>query len=300
MTPLLALLLAASPVEVVADPCVGVSSAEVQRIATVELSGSHLSPASIGVHLSCHDDTVEVRVDDAITRKSLLRSIDLRPLAESTRARYVALAIAELVAASWSELLLPKPRVRPAGLEPSKAEQAAAVEALPTHRFKLVAAAMGRAYPRPRLLLAGASLRLLYTAPGQLGLAFDFAGAHGSSSVDAGTVQADLLDGAAFLTWAAPQRFLGATAGAGVRAGGARLQGTPSDAERFRGSSIAGAIAGPCAMGQLSLGGRGVAATLGLELGVPMWRLHGSVAGETVFRMEGLWLSTSLGVVFEL
>jgi hypothetical protein len=300
VTSLLALLLAATPVQVVADPCVGVSAVEVQRIVTVEPSGSRGTTASVQAHLSCRDGAVEVRVDDAITRKSLLRSIDLTPLAESTRARYVALAIAELVAASWSELLLPKPRVVPTGPPPSEAERAAAVQALPTSRFTLLAAATGRTFPRPGLWLAGANLRVQSTAPGQLGLAIELAGAHGSARIQGGTVNVDILDGAAFLTWSSSQSFLASTVGAGVRAGGARLLGIPSDTASFTGGSIAGALAGPCAMGQLSLGSPSVGASLGLEVGIPVWRLHGEVDGVTVVRLEGVWTSASLGAVFEL
>ncbi|HVG57410.1 MAG TPA: hypothetical protein VNA24_02565 [Hyalangium sp.] len=300
MTSLLALLLAATPVQVVADPCVGVSAAEVQRIATVELSGSRGPTAPVQAHLSCRDSAVEVRVDDAITRKSLLRSIDLTPLAESTRARYVALAIAELVAASWSELLLPEPRVVPTGPPPSKAERAAAVQALPTSRFTLLVAATGRTFRKPGLWLVGASLRVQSTTPGQLGLAVELAGAHGSARVEAGTVNVDILDGAAFVTWSPLQSFLAATVGAGVRAGGARLLGVPSDTASFTGGAIAGALAGPCAMGQLSLGGPSVGASLGLEVGTPVWRLRGEANGVTVMHLEGMWLSASLGAVFEM
>lgn len=300
MTLLLALVLAASPVEVVVDPCVGVSATEVQRIATVELSSSRNSTAPVRARLSCHDGTVEVRVDDAITQKALLREIDLKPLAESTRARYVALAIAELVAASWSELLLPKPRVAPVGPPPSEAERAAAIETLPTHRFKLLTAATGRAFLKPHLWLIGAALRLEYTAPGRLGLAFDFAGEHGSVPAEAGTIRVDTLGGAAFLTWATPQKLIAATVGAGGRAGGARLAGTPSDPTRFTSTSVAALLAGPCAMGHLSIGSPSASATVGLEAGIPVWRLRGRVDGTTVLRLEGPWLTFSLGAKFEL
>lgn len=300
MTPLLVLLLAAAPVEVSVDPCVGVSAAEVQRIALVELSSGHVSTVPIRARLSCRERTVEVRVDDPVTRKALLREIDLTPLAESTRARYVALAIAELVAASWSELLLPKPRVAPAGPVASEAERAAAVATLPTYRFKLLASATGRDFPKAGLILGGADLRLQYSAPGQVGLAFDFAAEHGAARAEAGTINVDTIGGAAFVTWSTPQGLLGVTAGAGVRAAGARLVGVPFDTTHFTGASVAAALAGPCAMGQLAIGSPRASVTVGLEVGIPVLRLRGEVDGATVVRLEGPWISASVGGAFEL
>jgi hypothetical protein len=53
-------------------------------------------------------------------------------------------------------------------------------------------------------------------------------------------------------------------------------------------------------MGQLSLGSPSVGASLGLEVGIPVWRLRGEANGATVVRLDGVWISASLGAVFEL
>jgi hypothetical protein len=37
-----------------------------------------------------------------------------------------------------------------------------------------------------------------------------------------------------------------------------------------------------------------------LEVGIPVWRLRGGADGITVLRLDGAWISASLGGVFEL
>ena len=55
---------------------------------------------------------VEVQVDDAVTGKSLWRSIELQKADPGVRARLLSLALSELIFASWAELLVtPEPAV---------------------------------------------------------------------------------------------------------------------------------------------------------------------------------------------
>jgi hypothetical protein len=57
----------------------------------------------------CEADASEfvITLDDAATRKSVRRAVDLGDIPVSTRARALALAVAELLRASWLELALP-------------------------------------------------------------------------------------------------------------------------------------------------------------------------------------------------
>src|SRR4029077_7676204 len=72
-------------------------------------------------------DSASLRVLDPTTGKSVERSVALAQAAPTARARLLALAIAELVAASWSELESnPQPKAPPAEpLAPVEAREAA-------------------------------------------------------------------------------------------------------------------------------------------------------------------------------
>jgi hypothetical protein len=81
---------------------------EAQRIAAIELRAALVAPtpgegAATQITASCHAALADLRVVDTLTGKALERPVALGQAAPSARARLLALAIAELVAASWSD-----------------------------------------------------------------------------------------------------------------------------------------------------------------------------------------------------
>lgn len=96
------------------------------RVLGIELRGdgvttvdsvAHNAPLSEGASLAliaidalpCTEDAtlLAITIDDLATQKSVRRTVDLSDIAADARARTLALAIAELLRASWAELALP-------------------------------------------------------------------------------------------------------------------------------------------------------------------------------------------------
>lgn len=104
---------------------------EAQRIAAIELRAILVPPAPDGtvtqVSAECRDTLAALIVIDPTTGKSLARTVTLTEAAPNGRPRLLALAVAELVVASWSELQSnPWPKATPATpLAPYAARQAA-------------------------------------------------------------------------------------------------------------------------------------------------------------------------------
>jgi hypothetical protein len=104
---------------------------EAQRIAAIELRATLVESAPDAtvtqVTAACRDTGAALEVIDPTTGKSLGRTVALTEAAPNGRARLLALAIAELVAASWSELQSnPRPQAPAATpLAPYAAREAA-------------------------------------------------------------------------------------------------------------------------------------------------------------------------------
>lgn len=104
---------------------------EVRRLVVAELGAIPAEQQEPGVTLvavRCGGLRVTIRVHDPLSRKDLERSFDAAPLDRRARARWIALAAAELVLSSWAEIdLNPNPKVPPAGPEsPAPVRRAAA------------------------------------------------------------------------------------------------------------------------------------------------------------------------------
>jgi len=95
-------------------PCADVSRTEVERRLALELGARVLgenetSKESCRARVSCEENGhVLLRIDDPLTQKSLSRSLDLKNQNPAVRARVLAVAITELLHASFTELLLDK------------------------------------------------------------------------------------------------------------------------------------------------------------------------------------------------
>jgi len=108
-------------------------ASEARRIAAIELRATLVDTAPDAtvtrVTATCRNTVAELEVVDPTTGKSLGRAVTLAEAPQNGRARLLALAVAELVAASWSELQNnPQPRAPTATpLAPAPAREAARV-----------------------------------------------------------------------------------------------------------------------------------------------------------------------------
>lgn len=97
------------PVVVELRQCEQPLEAEVRRIVGVELRAAVIDAADARdavtrVVATCRGSAVDLSLDDASTAKRLERTVALAEAAPTARPRLVALAVAELVAASWQEI----------------------------------------------------------------------------------------------------------------------------------------------------------------------------------------------------
>jgi hypothetical protein len=297
-------------VEVAIDPCIDVRAGDVQRILGIELgaSGEAPWPETVQVRASCAERLVRIEVDDPITRKSLARKIDLASAAGAARARLLALAIAELVAASWTELESnPDPRVVPAGADPSEEARNGALR-------RAQAMAPAPAVARIRILAEGGlrgfttDLGVLWGGGGRLAMDFRYVGWWVELFADQGGVhtadytvdcQTYSLTAGAFarLGWS---RFSG-HAGLGVRGGAIRMAGAWRDPMKPPGHEVWR----PWVAALLEVGGtvavtRVLALELAAEGGIVIQGFNGTLDGGTnpVASFTGPWVGATLGLGF--
>lgn len=101
------------------DPCVPIEREQFQQLLAVELgtmpaSDAEPTASDSAVTLACVDSHIELTLEDAVTRKSMKRRVDLTGVDPVARTRLMALTVAEFVRASWLEVRL----VEPTALEP--------------------------------------------------------------------------------------------------------------------------------------------------------------------------------------
>jgi hypothetical protein len=118
--------LALPRISLVVASCDGLDDIEVRRLLATELVGIAVltsAPPSLEVtraSVDCDIGGVAVRVDDALTHKLLTRHVSLLRVDAKAQARVLAIAVGELLRASWLELSgaaapasTPAPRRRP-------------------------------------------------------------------------------------------------------------------------------------------------------------------------------------------
>ncbi len=163
--------------------CSSLSAPVVRRILAAELGTGLADAPGPGVTTAtvvCHNSDAELEVTDPLSRKAVNRHIDVGDAAPKARARLVAIAISELVLASWSELETnPYPQVEPAGPPPPPAARSAARHWVSEHADHSAPAEEREAQqagatprkkhvPRPFRLLAVVSQRSFFSYPGAL------------------------------------------------------------------------------------------------------------------------------------
>jgi hypothetical protein len=258
---------------------------------------------------------ITVVIDDAATDKSVRRIVDLGDLPREARARALSLAAAELLRASWAELVLPGAPPPRAPVPPLIRAVAAARVARPSRPPLAAPSPPSLDRPRPRFdamiegrLFFGTGLGMvggrlgasipLPSAP-LLRLRFDAGAAHGGAVDPLGEVNLWLASGALGLrvgvgaasAWieAGPRLELGA----GFAEGRAR----PGFVEH-RGATLV-AMASMTATGGLRLGAH-VACSLELELGPVLRGFTATADARTPAAVGGLLGTTRLGLAWTL
>lgn len=298
-------------------PCLrGLDRAAVRRLLVLEL-GAQLAPdaaADAGITravVGCDGAHVDLYVDDPVTGKALRRGIE--PGAGGAGAgagelaeRILALALAELIFASWAELLVtPHPRVPPAAPRVPDAARAATSARVSQKLPGRDAAPAGGL----RLLAVGGASVLLSSPAWLFGGGLRLGGDHarhfswdvgaeyqrGREGTPLGAVTTDLLSLRLALLAHLSLPHLTLRAGAGLRAGAARLAGVPAG-DAAVGSELWGAWGGPILHGGLTAGAQRLRIDLGLEGGYVVWPVGARVGGVRAVAVEGPWLGLSLGI----
>jgi hypothetical protein len=285
------------------DPCVAVKADDVKKIVTVEL-GALVVDASpdptTHVHTTCKAGLVELVVDDPITGKSLSRSVDILSSAPKARARLLALAIVELVAASWTELEKnPEPRVPPAGPKAPETAKIAARHAIappPRARtWRVLAFGEERTFFPRTGPLHGFGVRI-GNDRWRVGWAADMTYALGNVPASLGAISVDLVSAAlsANLHYATP--MLTTRIGPGLRVGSARLSGVPID-DTVEGRSVRGPWVMPFLHASLTLHPfESIAFDGGLEAGWVIRSVRANANGERQAAIDGFSIAATLGL----
>jgi len=306
-------------VTTVVDPCVPIDRSQLDRLLSIELgtsaatAGSSTGPTH--VHVRCVAAGIELNLQDALTRKGMVRVLSRESFRDVSSTRLLALAIAEFVVASWVELRLPQ-EVEPVAVGPAPspvarqaAESAAAERVRPEpvedeQRTQLGLSGQVQAWSEQDGAMLGIGLRLSHAPVAALALyaAADFAAdevehALGRVVLRTGSVSLGVL-GRLELS---PGVLL---TGPGARFGVVQIAGTAND------PTLTDSDYGDAPYGGLSWLGRGelwvsegLAATLDLEVGVitlPVSAVVGRVERVEVLEIDGAWLTLGLGVALEL
>ncbi len=293
MTAVVMLLLAASTVDVSNDGC-PLNSDKVRRLAEIELQRGP-SDVRVLARLECKGTRFQVIVEDPLTNKTLLRALQVKDLTTNAPERFAALALVELVEASWSELLLP-PTASSAPVVAAPEAKRAAVESLGRPRVRLGAHGSARVFTGSGLVMGGGGVHARVTLIGPFGIAIDLGAEHGETKTSAGLVVADSLSAAGFVVAHLQLGRVLLGGGPGFRGGGARLVGTPVDSTVVEGRTLSAALAGPALLGEAALGLGRFDLSFTVESGWALWNLQGRVDGQPLTALANLWLSATLGV----
>lgn len=284
------------------DACAKVNVEEVERLAAIELSRAPPDVAIVA-HVGCDRGLITLTVDDPVTRKTLGRKLDLSSTAARSRARTVALALAELIEASWSELLLPSPRVMPAGPAPTEAQQEAASRiasrVIPEkeRRFRVSLLGSGQRFVSAALWEWGGGARLSW-AGDLFGVSADFRVGHGTNQSALGELIVDTLGGSVGALAHATFGLVDLEGGVGLRGGSARIIGEPADLALATGSTRSGAWLAPMLFADVGLLTKWVLVQFGVEGGLVALGVRGRVnsTGGTGVYGPYFQLSVSVGL----
>lgn len=271
-----------------ATACVG-DLALVRRLISLELGSEIVTDerdVATRVDVRCDAGLTTIHVDDAITRKTTERTLDLTAQDAAVRPRLLALTIVETIASSWVELEMAKAvDVHP--VREARTTEAVRSGAAAIARSRLVAparsagsiglAGLGRVFTPGSLVTLGARLDGQWALSSRVALALDLAAEAGSVSKDVGTIRVALLSITPGLRVRPFDTSIELMAGLGFRLGLAQVRGD-SSASDFESSELVAPWGGPVA----SIEARApltqhTGITFGIEGGVVTMSVRGEV-----------------------
>lgn len=227
-------LSAAVPVIVEIDDAVAIADkSTVRKLVELNLHGSSESAPRQGATwirvTPVTGSYVRIDVDDAVTGKSVARTIDIDALGKAGASRLLATAIVELVSASWAELTTNPAPVAPPVTEraPLEARQEALATVRTRHESWTQIALMGSAHGafENAGLLMGGGLRVVPSIAKHLALPMNVIYEHGSRDVTLGSIGVDVISGDIGVAYQRQWGRFGIRAGGGGRAGVVRYGG---------------------------------------------------------------------------
>jgi hypothetical protein len=304
---------AAAPLRLGVDVIDCDAAEDIRSIVGVELDAKVLLSMELPEHTTrvvaqCDGDAAALEVTDPLTSKVLTRVVSLADVDLRARTRVIAIAIAELVSASWFELQHgPAPRQHVEPPETSR-ERKAALTAVRKREnlwsLRLGAGALTMfTLEKNQDSKYGGSLQLMARSPAEwFALHFDLTAVHGAGDRELGTVRTSalLFGTTAFAGFLLIDTFRIEFAG-GVRAGGARIAGEARDATTTRDSDISGAVIGLTT-------GFSVGIELGEwgevryqhEAGLALNSVAGDINGERIAEVGPAWTTLSVSLLLVL
>jgi len=281
--------------------CDAALAREAQRIAAIELRATLVDGAPDAtvtqVTATCSRAVAALEVVDPTTGKSLGRTVALTEAAANGRARLLALAVAELVAASWSELQNnPRPQAPPATpLAPYAAREAA--RAVVAERSLELAAAFDTHFLASGDCLFGAGARAVLWVSPLLFARFDVLADYAELGRASGSV-AVIMPSVSVALGAA--RWLGTSLrpslSAGMRGGYVWMNGI-ADGLAASAARQRGVWLGPEVALQLAVWpGARVHPIVGVAAGAHVLGVRGTVSGGSDVEAVGLWGGVSAAV----
>ncbi len=287
-------------VTLVVDSCVEADAALIRRHFFVELGSAAHSTDGAQAHaeLNCDGDLIVLRVNDLVTGKSLTRRIASG--ARKGRERLLALAVMELLVASWIELET-EPMVPPANTVRNERATANARRVVRSRLLRSAWATTVAVGPLVRAWAGGAayggSVRLMREHRSGLGFTIDMGASQRHDEQELGDVSLSLIDVASIAHGVLPFGRLRLRGGLGGRLGYAIIDGRATDPAVARGGRVTGALFGGLARVEaeveLLMELRALAS---FDAGYALRGVRGRVTDGQDSALAGGWLTAQLAV----
>jgi hypothetical protein len=308
-------------VSVEVDPCVPVDNQKLRRLLAIELGSAEIraSGAPTSVIVDCVPQGIELRLQDAVTHKSMRRVLPASSFRDaSTSPRLLALVVAEFLVASWIELSVRVQDAPPPG-PPAQPELTRAVQRIvaehtegPAPSFEetsLSAALTTQLWADNDALFLGALVRWMHAIGSHLLLTSAVELATASTEVAPGSVDVVTASLTFVLALHAPVGGLELYSGPGGRGGMASLHAS-SDDPSLRGDPFAALYGGLVWWNRLEYRGFSrLRIALEVEAGLTTLPVSATTAptgspaqaeGSSVFALSGLSIGAALSIGWRL
>lgn len=243
---------------------------------------------------------VRIAIDDAVTGKTVTRTIDVLAMGKNGSSRLLGVAIVELLSASWAEVRNnPKPEavpVEPLATPEVRREVVDVVKARAEEHMQLSAMALVRGPYDSVGATLGAGVRYVPSLSRHLVVPLDVTFEHGSNTSALGRVGVSVIALDAGLAWQSSRKsFL--RLGGGIRGGAARYAGAANDASVATARTIWAPWVGPFASASIAhVFGDTFMTELILEGGYALTPTRANVDQGDNVALRGPWVGLALAI----